>query len=143
MADQVLGVNLVHSADNPAAIQEAYDKLRAEKYPAPDWVQQGPNFVQSQLTGQVVNLNQEAIALLQAGPTRNDAVALVQKDDGSQQSIFIPQSAVAAVGGNMQTLSQNLQQSLNQAAAQAGKGINPVILLAGGGVLLYLVLRRG
>jgi hypothetical protein len=50
----------------PAMMAATMEELLATKYPAPDWVRQGPNFVKNTRTGAVVNLNQEAMKIIEA-----------------------------------------------------------------------------
>lgn len=47
-----------------AVMEQTIQKLLASKYPPPDWLRQGPNFAKNVKTGEVVNLNQEAQALI-------------------------------------------------------------------------------
>ncbi len=138
VADSVVSIRKVTDKVNPAAVEDTIAKLVAAKYPPPDWVKQGPNFIKSMSTGEVVNLNQEATEILQANPIREDALAVVQSDDGTEQSVWIDQVAVQAAGGDLGQVARNLQATLSPA-------FNPkMILIIGAGLVgVYFLTRRG
>lgn len=145
MADEVISVNRVTSLDNPAAMEKTIGELISLKYSGPEWKRQGLNWIINSETKEAVNLNQEAVSYLQAGPPRSDAVAVVVGDDGERRSVFIEQEAVKAAGGNMQTLKANLQTVLSSGgtAAEVVTGIPKWLwFAAGGGLLLYVATRK-
>jgi len=115
MADTVLRVSTVDIVDNPAAVEEKINQLIAANYSGPDWVRHGPNWMVNSVTGEDVNLNQQAIAILQSEPPRQDAVAIVRDGEtGEEKRLWVNQDAVKAAGGNMFILRDNLQAVLGE-----------------------------
>lgn len=143
MADQVISVNKVTGADNQAAIVDKIDALVSAHYSGPAWSRISPNWVKNLETGEMINLNQEAITILQAEGPRMDAVATVETPEGERKQIWIPQDAVAAVGGDMRVLKNNLQKVLSEGSGLGDMlGSVPVwAWAAGGGLALFLVTR--
>lgn len=161
MADQVVSVAIATSKDNPAAITAKMAELMKTKYfpmprvetkgpfgvtivafPGREWIPQGPNFIKEKYTGAVVNLNQEAIAALQAEAPRQDVVAVVKNDAGETSHVWVDQSALQAAGGNLDALKTNL----NQVMASPSGGLDAKKVLIAGGVavgLYWLFTRRG
>ncbi len=143
MADQVISVNKVTSADNAAAMMEKIEALVTAHYSGPSWSRVSPNWVKNLETGEMINLNQEAVKILQDEGPRMDAVATVETPEGERKQVWIPQDAVAAVGGDMRVLKANLQTVLSEGAAVGGMlGKVPAwAWVAGGAAALYLVSR--
>lgn len=141
MGDTVKAINILSAADNAAAVNERIAQIIAAIYSGPDWKRMGPNFMQNVSSGEVVNLNQEAVKELQAEGPRADAVATVSDAAGVHRSIFIPQDAVQAAGGNLSTVAAKLQAVLNEAAAPLDKVPLWVYGVGLAGVA-YLVFRR-
>lgn len=141
MEGTVIAINKLTSADNAAAVGGRIEDLIAAKYSGPDWLREGPNYVRNGVTGEVVNVNQEAVSLLQSEGPRNDAVAVVATPEGTHESVFIHEDAVKAAGGDLRLLAANLQKVLSEGAA--GPGIPAWVYVAGGVGILFLVMRRG
>lgn len=138
MGYTVLRVSLVHNKDNPAAVEQKIQELIVAKYSGDGWVRAAPSFMDNKLTGESVNLFNEAYAILEQEGDRNDAVAVVQSPDGEERHLFVHQDAVEAAGGDLQILKTNLQEVLGPVS---GFGVPKWVYYAGGAVLLLAVVR--
>lgn len=138
MGDTVLRVSKTNILDNPAAMAEKISALVEALYSGPEWQRQGPNFIANKSTGEVVNLNQAAIALLQEEGPREDAIAVIATPEGEEKRVFVNQDAVKAAGGDMRVLAANLQTVLSENPL---KSIPPWAWIAAAAGVGYLVLR--
>ncbi len=134
---EVVSVNKTKDPLNPAAMSDTIEKLVAAKYSSPDWVRQGPNFIVNKVTGETVNLNQEATAALINEPVRDDVVAVVADDTGAHSMIWVDQSALHAAGNDLQVLKANLNTTLKTPMSKT-----TVLLLVGGAALLLYVATK-
>ncbi len=134
---EVISVNKSMDPLNPAAMTDVIEKLVAAKYGSPDWTRQGPNFIANKVTGQVINLNQEATSILEDAPVRQDAIAVVKTDSGDHQIIWVDQTALQAAGGDLQVLKKNLNETLSP-------GLTPMTwaLILGGGAFIYWMAKK-
>jgi hypothetical protein len=136
MADQVLNVRILPGqGQHEFSVGQRIEEIVKSTYSDPTWVRQGPNFIKNQTTGEVVNLNQVATASLEAAP-RTDAVAVVQKDDGTHEKVFVTEDAVKAVGGDLVALKNQVQKTL------VATSVPTWVWVAGGAAVLFLLVRR-
>lgn len=149
MGDTVLRVAKTSIIDNPAAVAAKIAALVEAHYSGPEWKRQGPNFIQNTASGEVVNLNQEAIALLQEEGKREDAIAVIADEaTGEEKRVFVHQDAVKAAGGDMKVLAARLQDAIDTVPVTSPVGSIPVWIWAAGGAVLvgalvYASTRRG
>lgn len=138
MGDQVISVRKSGDKANPAAMEDVINKLVATKYPPPAWVRQGPNWATNKETGEAVNLNQEATEILLNNPLREDVIAVVEKDTGEHEVLWVDQTAVVAAGGNLDVVRENLQKVIG-GAGMSGKTL---MIIGLAGVAVFVVMRR-
>ncbi len=140
MADEVVGIRRVTDKLNPAAMEDVINKLIASTYPAPAWVRQGPNYTKNAATGEVVNLNQEATKILEANPLREDVQAVVAKEDGSHEVLWIDETAVKQAGGDLNIVKANLQAALSPVFSTKTLIISAGVVV--GLVVMYRTMKK-
>lgn len=135
---QVISVTASRDNLNPAAMADTIENLVSTKYYGTDWVRQGPNFISNKATGQSINLNAEATAILEDAPLRQDAVVVVQNDAGGHEVIHVAEDAVKAAGNDFETLRQQINATLPQGMSLSVKLLLGAAALGG----LYWALKR-
>ena len=110
MSDTVQAINILHATDNAAAVEERISQMFGEQLASPDWKRLGPNFIQNVSTGEVLNMNQ-----WRWRPSNRRACGRMRwrwwrMTPGRKGPYSSLKEAVAAVGGNLITVAQKLQQ---------------------------------
>jgi len=133
-------VAIMRGRINPASMEQATQILIESKYPPDLWDHVGPMVI-NKTTKETRNLTFEAQDLLnEAEDERMDAVAIVNKPDGTQEKVYIQQDVVKSVGGSTSALKEKVQTELDTLAG--GNYAKPLLILAAVGLVGLVVFKK-